>query len=279
MAETVNSAALKSCRIPRPGGALPGPAPGPSPFLLRLSALALCVLLPLALCTSCRDTQNRKELARRMAEQEQGSSDAVDMPPVNSKRIAELKTRIRRTEKAVEQTLRSVKDRGTYWRLLALKYMDYQMWAEALKAFDEALLIYPDFANLHYNRALCASQLALSLPEPEERYALFLQSESGYRRALAANPRHAASMYALSVLLVFELERSAEARPLLENYLDIERSSMEARFLLARVYLEEGLRPEALKLYEDIERMAPKGEEREKARQLYTQVAGGAYGS
>ncbi|PIE04655.1 MAG: hypothetical protein CSA76_02915 [Spirochaetales bacterium] len=179
----------------------------------------------------------------------------------------------------MEQTLKAVKDKGTYWRLLGIKYMDYEMWKEALKAFDEALAIYPDFAGIQYHRALCASQLALASPELSGRREYLAQAEAGYRRALAVDPRNTQSMYALAVLLVFELERPLEALPLLEDYLKIERSSIPARFLLARVYLQAGNAQAALDLYEHIEKNARESGDRDKAAELYRRVMGGNYGS
>ena len=86
-------------------------------------------------------------------------------------------------------------------------------------------------------------------------------------------------MYALAALLVFEMNRPREAAPLLENFLEIERSDINARFLLARVYLEAGMKGEALNLYDEIIRIAGNTSDVSKAEDLYNRVAGGNYES
>ena len=230
---------------------------------------AVFSVLIILLLSSCSASKNRESLALRMAENE-GEAE-------NDERIAELKSSIRGVEKQVEKTIESVKDEGTYWRLLALKYMDYKMWGEALNAYNEAVSIYPENAALLYNRAICAGQMGLSADTPELKASYFSKAESGYRRALEVDPRYSPPYYALSVLLVFELDRPLEAAPLLQDYLKIERSNINGRFLLARVYLEAGMKSEALDLYEEIMNLARDKTDKLKAEELYNRVAGGEY--
>ncbi len=215
----------------------------------------------LPLISSCSESRNRESLAGRMAEDDE--------------RISELKADIRAVDKQVEKTIEAVRDKGTYWRLLGLKYMDYKMWGEALSAFDEATAIYPESAALLYNRALTAAQMALASDTPELKSAYIARAETGYRRAISVDPRYTSSLYALSVLLVFELDRPLEALPLLQDFLKIERSNINGRFLLARVYLEAGMKSEALNLYEEIMDLAKDKTDALKAEGLYNRVAGG----
>ena len=72
------------------------------------------------LLSSCGESRNRTDLAARMAAEEGKAED--------DQRIAELKADIRGSEKLVEKTIEAVRDEGTYWRLLGMKYMDYRMW-------------------------------------------------------------------------------------------------------------------------------------------------------
>jgi len=235
---------------------------------LIISRILFFVLIgTLILLSSCGDSQNRQSLAVRMAENE-GQAD-------NDKRIAELKADIRSVDKQVEKTIETVRDKGTYWRLLGLKYMDYKMWGESLEAFDEAVAIYPENAALLHNRALAAGQLALSADNPESESSYFSRAEAGYKRAIEVDPRYSPSLYALSVLLVFELNRPLDAAPLLQDYLRIERSDINGRFLLARVYLEAGMKSEALNLYEEIIDIARDKGDVLKAEEFYKRVAGG----
>jgi len=238
-------------------------------FSSRFLLVAAVFLLPFLI--SCGEAQNRRALAQRMAEEEGAAG--------NDERIAELKSDIRGVEKQVEKTIEAVKDRGTYWRLLGLKYMDYRMWGEALSAFDEAVSVYPDNAALLYNRALTAGQMALSADTEEVKTDYFTRAENGYRRAIEVDPRYTPSLYALSVLLVFELGRPLEAAPLLQDFLKIERSNINGRFLLARVYLEAGMKSDALDLYDEIIKLAKDKTDALKAEELYNRVAGGGNGS
>ncbi|KGM43025.1 hypothetical protein JY97_10090 [Alkalispirochaeta odontotermitis] len=195
----------------------------------------------------------------------------------NRERISELKSDIRRAESQVEKTIESVREKGTYWRLLGLKYMDYGMWGEAAAAFDEVVKIYPEHAFPLYNRALSLGQLSLSADTQEQRMAYLLRAEQGYRRAISIDPRFTPAMYALAVLLVFEFDNMLEARNLLENYLEIERSDINARFLLAQVHIEFGDDKEALSLYGEIREIAKNEDDINKADELYRLVERGDY--
>ena len=78
---------------------------------------------------------------------------------------------------------------------------------------------------------------------------------------------------------MFELERPFEAVPLLEDFLKIERSDINGRFLLARVYLEAGMTIEALNLYDEIIKIARDQTDVLKAEELYRRAAGGGNAS
>jgi len=237
--------------------------------------LCLFLLLPV----SCEMTRARNELASRMAAEENQAAEnqAAENQAVDRKRISELKSNIREVEREVEKTVESVRSSGTYWRLLGLKYMDYKMWGEAASAFDEAISIYPEHAFLLYNRALSIAQLSLSADTQEQKTAYLLRAEQGYRRAISIDPRFTPPMYALAILLVFEFEDPLEARSLLEDYLEIERSDIKARFLLARVYTVLGDDKGALRLYREIENIAEGEDDISRAKNLHRLIESGEY--
>jgi len=218
---------------------------------------------------SCELTQARNELAKRMAAEEgQGSK---------WKRISELKSNIRMVEREVEKTIELVRNKGTYWRLLGLKYMDYKMWKEAASAFEEAIDIYPESAFLLYNRALSLGQLSRLADTQEQKMAYLLRAREGYKQAISIEPRFTPAMYALAVLLVFEFEEPLEAQILLEDYLEIERGDINARFLLARTHVELNNNVDALRLYEEISNIARNEDDIRKADELYRIVESGVY--
>lgn len=223
------------------------------------------VLLP----SSCNRYKGRQELAIRIANLE--NEVEVD------RRISELQRKIRWVNEEASTTIKAVQDKGTFWRLLALKYMDYKMWLEALNAFDEALAIYPEHAALIYNRALCAAQMYRLAVNQQSRSEYLNEAVNGYRSSIAVNGRYTAAYYALAVLLIFELDENGEAADLLERYLQIERSDIASRFLLARAYLALDRVNEARKLYEYISRNASNAEDKDKAEELLGQVEGVTY--
>ena len=238
----------------------------------RLMLAAVPILSMLAvLPSSCGNAKNRRDLAVRMAAEEGAAA--------GDERIAELKGKIASVDAQVEKTLEGVRDKATYWRLLGLKYMDYQMWGEALKAFDEAAQITPEYAVLLYNRGLCAGQMALSADVPGARSAYIDRAEANYRRAVAVDPRYTPALYGLAVLLVFERNNPAEAVDLLDDFLAIERSDVSARFLLARCYVQLGRSEDALILYGEIIKLTEDDTEKSKAEDLYRRVSEGNYGT
>lgn len=233
-------------------------------------SLIFCVLL-LGGLVSCGKVSHRTALARRLGELEGNEADTES--------VRRLKRDIRAVDASVEKTIQAVKDEATYWRLLGLKYMDYEMWGKAIEAFDEAIMIEPNHAVLLHKRALCAGQMALSTVEEAARTGYIDQARAGYRRVLAIDPRYTPAMYALAVILVFETGEYLKAADLLEDFLKIERSDIRARFLLARSYVEIGRTKEALDVYDDIVRDAANDEDRQKAEDLYHRIAEGNYGA
>jgi tetratricopeptide (TPR) repeat protein len=237
-----------------------------SKFIL-LSLVGAAVVL--SILFSCGSAANTGELAERMAA-EDGRAD-------DDERIAELKAEIRDVDKQVEKTIESVKQKGTYWRLLGLKYMDHRMWGEGLNAFDEAIKIYPEHAVLQYDRALCAGQMALASVKIEERNRYLSESETGYRRSLALDPRYSPAMYALSVLLVFELDRPGRLSYFLKTTWILNGVTCPEGFSLpGPIWLSVG-RPKPLELYDEITRIAKNPADAAKAEELYARTAGGDY--
>ncbi len=231
--------------------------------ILMIGLRCFLILLITGL-VSCSKNDNRTALAQRLIALE-GSLEEPE-------RIRELKSRIRAVDSEVEKTIELIEDQATYWRLLGLKYMDYKMWGKAAEAFDEALQLTPDHAVLLYRKALCIGQYSLSIADEESKKKYMEEVRNGYQRVLSIDPRYSPAMYALAVIYVFETGEYLKAAELLNNLLKIERSDIQARFLLARSLMEIGKTVDALDVYSDIVRNAERDSDRRKAEDLYKRI-------
>ena len=92
----------------------------------------------------------------------------------------------------------------------------------------------------HFPRRPLAAALCLLAP--------LASAQTAFLRALEFNPRYGRALYALSVLLVFEMDRPEDAGPYLTRLLEIEKQNVDAMFLLARVRYSEGRLEDAAKV-------------------------------
>jgi cytochrome c-type biogenesis protein CcmH/NrfG len=110
-----------------------------------------------------------------------------------------------------------------------------------------------------------------------ERARLFARAETAYRRAIFLDPDYVNAMYGLAVLLALELDRPAEATPLLAGVLAREPENVDALFLLGRTAYVEGRFEDAMEAFDRIlatrppERVAAQAEQnkREAKEALY----------
>lgn len=166
--------------------------------------------------------------------------------------IQELKDGIAAYRKEAERTIKASQDLGTYYRLLASEYMVREMYGQALESLEKAVEYYPAKTVLFYYAGICAGQMSKAALAPEKAQEYRDRAERSYKRALSLDPEHEGSLYGLSILYLFEMDRPFDARPLLERLLKKRASHFEAMLLLARVYWVEGKRDEAAALYERI---------------------------
>lgn len=178
-------------------------------------------------------------------------------------------------QKEADRTVDAMGHVGTYWKLLASRYIDKRMFGEALKAAQKAVTFYPDDKLLYYYIGLSAGYMSKTTLQTDteaaakKRSAYLALAETGYKRAIAINPRYGDALYGLSVLYVFEFNTPAVAEPYLVTLLDVEKDNIDGMFLLARVYYGEGRLDDAVKLYDriiDRSKLAVKRQEAERNR-------------
>ena len=219
----------------------------------------IITLLLILILGSC----NKVTSIRRLQELEEGVS--------NPNTEAELKDAIRKYEKRVDDIIIAEERVGIWYKILGSRYMDQKMYKKALKAFQSALEYYPENPNLFYQAGLAASLTAKNSLDFEltgtdiEKKRYFDLAASAYNRALEIDPKHSKAVYALSVLYIFELNRPAEAIPILEKIAEWEKKPIDHLFLLGAAYYMTGENEKAIAVYEHIIEISSSAEKKAKA--------------
>jgi tetratricopeptide (TPR) repeat protein len=197
-------------------------------------------------------TQNneRRELASRVAEY--GPRKGVP------RTIEDLQKAIAAYEDLQEQHVKDAAQTATYWKILATRFQDKQMYIEAVKALRRAIEINPGDEVAHYLTGMNAAQSAKSMYDYDEGEAgrginaarYFNLAEEAYLRAIELEPEYAQARYGLAVLYVYELDRPALAVPQLLQYMENRSGDANAMFILARALYMTGEYNEAIEWYE-----------------------------
>ncbi len=215
-------------------------------FALHTVEFVLCVVLCAVFFSGC--SQNR--YIDRVQQLEEGVSNPTTIP--------ELKEAISKYEKRVVDIVNAQAKTGLWYNILATRYIDSQMYGEALAALQHAVSYYPANQNLYYYIGVCAGYMAnASLDfdatgDTSKRDRYLALAESAYLRALAIDPRYARALYGLGVLYVFEMDKDAEAIPYLETLLTVEKKNYDAMFVLARAYYATGEYEKAIGMYDRV---------------------------
>ncbi|MCX7786263.1 MAG: tetratricopeptide repeat protein [Spirochaetes bacterium] len=231
--------------------------------------MSLIILLPLV--TAC--SRQNETVVKKLLELE---SPDYTTASTTEARIEELRREVKKYKSLVEEKVKATDKLLTYYRLLALAYMDRGMFGPALEALDQAIRIAPEQPGLFLYRGIAAARLAKGVQNLEERAALLSESERSYLRCLELDKNYVDAMYGLSVLYVFELGTPSKAIPLLQRLLERQQQHVGAMFLLARAFLSQGKIDDAIALYDRIISTPAAGSKREEARKLKEQVLQGA---
>ncbi|MBO7420773.1 MAG: hypothetical protein J6U06_06620, partial [Spirochaetaceae bacterium] len=146
----------------------------------------------------------------------------------NPSTVEELKEAIEQYESRAEELIDVQEQAGIWYKLLATKYIDEEMYGQALSALQKAVQYYPQNQNLFYYIGVSAGFMAKASLDfnadgkSTERDNYLLLAESGYKRAIELEPDYFKALYGLSVLYVLEMNQPARAIPLLERALALE---------------------------------------------------------
>jgi len=194
-------------------------------------------------------TSRNKDLAKRMAELSPKGG-----PPET---IEGLKQAIALYETQIERNVREGAQTGVYWKILATRLADKGLDNDALEALERAIYFNSEDPILFYLTGVSAAKIAKSKvgftqSAQEESNHYFKLSENGYLRALELDTTYTKAMYGLAVLYAFELDRPEDAVVQLERYLQIQKSDVNAMFVLARSYYVMKDFSSAIQVYERI---------------------------
>ena len=231
-----------------------------------------CSVIIIVLSALILGSCNKVTSIRRLQELEEGVS--------NPNTEAELKESIRKYEKRVDDIMIAEGRIGIWYKILGSRYMDQKMYKKALEAFQSALEYYPENQNLFYQVGLAASLTAKNSLDFEltgtdiEKKRYFSLAVSAYTRALEIDPKHSKAVYALSVLYIFELNRPAEAIPILEKIAEWEKKPIDHLFLLGAAYYMTGENEKAIAVYERIIEISSSAEKKAKAESNIREIRG-----
>ena len=183
----------------------------------------------------------------------------------SDERLEELREAVREYESRVVERVRDHEHLGRYHKMLAIEYINREMYGPALQELQAAIEIQTENPVLFYYAAIAAARQAKSTREPGQRLDLYEAAEWYYRRAVELRPQYRSALYGLAVLYLFELEAPDEAEPYLARLLEVSPSSREAQFLEARMRVMQGRLEEAIGIYDTIASEARDAADRETA--------------
>ncbi len=211
--------------------------------------LALALAAAVLLLSGCGGSSNIKAIKRMQALEEGVSSPTTE---------AELKEAIQKYQARVEDMAQANQQIGIWYKMLGSRYLDSQMYGEALEAFREATTYYPANPNLYYYVGLCAGYMAnqaldyAATGSTAQKFNYLKLAESAYLRALELDPKYARVLYGIGVLYVFELDEPEKAIPYLETLAEIEKNDADGLLLLANAYYQTYEFDKAVEIYDRI---------------------------
>jgi tetratricopeptide (TPR) repeat protein len=209
----------------------------------------LLALVSLILLGGCR-SKAREVYLDSLTEMEKTDFKGQKVP---DKTIEDLKKNIDKFQAEVDKKVKATENLGVYWKMLALRYMNGGMYGEALESLKQAIAVYPENPLLFFYQGTCAGRLGKAQTADAAKQAeLYRLAENAYKRAIALDPVLVNALYALSILYAFELDRPAEAEPLLKKALEVEKKNWDCKMLLARVYYQTRRPEQAMEIYKEV---------------------------
>jgi tetratricopeptide (TPR) repeat protein len=239
------------------------------PFIALI--IFIIIIVAVSIMYMAQRNASRSDLAKRIA----------DLGPENGNTpttIEGLEEAIAIYENELNMYLTDAEKTGLYWKILATRLHDKEMYGDALNALDRAISYYPADASLHNLKGVCEGQMAKASygVQAETHFAL---SEEAYLKAINIDPTYSRPYYGLGVLYVYELSRAEEAIPYLERYVyELRAYDVDALFVLAAAYYLVGDSEKAIAAYDDIISRTRNEERKNEAMKNKQIILDGVYG-
>lgn len=209
------------------------------------------ILLSLSLVIGCTN-EKTKNLVNRVYETEENREFNRE------RRIKELTRKIKKSEEDINDILDEYQRNGNFHRTLGVKLMQYKMYLKAYDHFNIALEFFPSSEMILYYRGVAAGQYAVSQDRDSIKRDYLNRARLSHEQALRINPRFPKGLYALSILYVYEFGRPEDAKPLLDDLLDISSREFDAMLLRALLYEKDGHYNAAVDLYDKVIKQSKK---------------------
>lgn len=233
----------------------------------------LFVLLAAFLAAGC--ARRQPTIVDELLAIEEGTYEGQEL---DNSTIEELKASIKELEAEVARTVDAGEKLVTYYKMVAVKYMDRDLFGLASDFFKKVLELQPSNRLVAYRLGVCVAQVALAQMDAAQRQQKFEEAERHYLYALRLYPKYDEALYAISVLYIFEFDRPYDAEPYLLRLLEGESRHFEGMFLLARVYVEQGRIDDAAALYDEIIDESGDDDQVEQAAKNLRELTGGSNG-
>ncbi len=198
------------------------------------------VLIAIVLFLNSCALQDEENISRAEQEELYLALEAID----EEKDWRMLKTK----EDAIHLITESYSEIRDFHKDLAISLMGRRMFLPALEALERALQIAPGDSSLLYTAGLCAANLS-KLQSPELRDQYLDIAERYYLQSNEQQPRYPDTLYALSVLYVFELQDIEKGYDFVQQLLELRSDDIKARFVLAHIHVLEERVTEAISEY------------------------------
>lgn len=186
---------------------------------------------------------------------------------VSDERIAELRADIERYEEDVAEVVQGYGKIASFHKLLAQELLQREMYGPALESVEAAMHLQPENAILFYFGGIAAARSARAHMLDGEETSYHQQAEALFRESLALRPDYKDALFAMAVLLAFDLNRADEALEFSSKLSELETGDPDVKFLHANILVRNGEISRAIEVYELLAESAPSSDQRRRARE------------